>query len=353
MLLTLISFLGVLVVLIVVHELGHLTAAKAMKVPVLEFGLGYPPRLLGITWKGTKYSINAIPLGGFVRMPGETDPTQPNALAARGVGTRFLVLSAGSVMNLLLPVVIFALIFALPQRTYVGSVTVQEVASDSPAAMAGLLPGDRILSVDGHAVGNNSDLAYRLHLRLGAGTTWGVQRGDQKLTVSVVPRWKPPAGQGSTGVLIATEDVHEVMQRYTWWRAIGMGFQRISEILVLTKNEVTRWIIGASTPTVAGPVGIAQMTGEVARAGGFMPLLEFTALLSINLAILNILPIPMLDGGRLMFVLIEFVRRGKRVPPQREGLVHLIGFILLIGLAVVITFFDIMRVARGESFIPK
>ena len=353
MLLTFGSFVGVLVVLIVFHELGHFVAAKALGVRVLEFGLGYPPRLFGVQRGETLYSINLVPLGGFVRMQGENDPSEPRSLASKGVGTRFVILTAGPVMNLLLPIVIFTLIFALPQRALAGTVVIEEVAPDSPAAVAGLLPGDEILSIDGHPVENNADVAYALQLRLGARTSWEVQRGNETLTFSVIPRWNPPEGQGATGVRITTEELQQVTRRYTWWHAVPMSAQRVVEMLVLFKNEVYRWIIGASAPQLAGPVGIAQMTGEVARAGGVMSLMEFTALLSINLAILNILPIPMLDGGRLVFVAIEFVGRGRRVPPEKEGLVHLIGFILLIGLAIVITYFDILRVARGESFLPK
>ena len=353
MLLTLGSFVGVLVVLIFVHELGHFAAAKAFGVRVLEAGFGYPPRLFGVKWGETTYSINLLPLGGFVRMAGENDPAEPRSLASKGVGTRFLVLTAGPLMNLILPILIFTLIFALPQKAVTGSVVVQDVAPGSPAEAAGLMPGDVILAVDGRPVEHSGDLAYRLHLRLGARTEWEVQRGDIVETVTIVPRWNPPAGEGATGTQIATEDVQVVSRRYTFWRAVPMGARRVVEMMVLAKNEVTRWIVGASAPQVAGPVGIAQMTGEVARAGGFMPLLEFTALLSINFAIINILPIPMLDGGRLVFVAIEWVGRGRRVPPEKEGLVHLVGFVLLIALAVLITYFDILRIARGEGFLPR
>lgn len=346
------SFLAVMVVVIIVHELGHFLAAKVRGVPVLEFGLGYPPRLLGVKVRGTIYSINIIPLGGFVRMPGEVDPSDPDSLASRGIGTRFLVMVAGPLMNILLPVVIFAFIFALPQRTVAGTVVVEGVSDASPAQAAGVMPGDIIRKVDGRTVEHNYDLSYLIQLRLGAETNWEMQRGNQILTVSMVPRWKPPEGQGATGVKVEVRDIQEVTRRQTWWRAIYSGGQRTVEILVLAKNEVYRWIIGAARPVVAGPVGIAQMTGEVARYG-FMPLLELAALLSINLAVINILPIPMLDGGRLLFLGIEVVRGGKRVPPEKESLVHLIGFVLLIVFAIVITYFDIVRVIRGESFIPQ
>jgi regulator of sigma E protease len=122
-----------------------------------------------------------------------------------------------------------------------------------------------------------------------------------------------------------------------------MGASECVEAFVLIKNEVLKWVIGATTPQVTGPVGIAQITGEAAKAG-ISPLLEFTGFISINLAIINILPLPALDGGRIAFVLLEWVRRGKRVPPKTEGLVHLIGFALLIALILVITYQDIIRI---------
>ncbi|MDP2950033.1 MAG: site-2 protease family protein, partial [Chloroflexota bacterium] len=133
------------------------------------------------------------------------------------------------------------------------------------------------------------------------------------------------------------------------WQAVPKGVQTTVEALTLARNEVVSWFKGGGTPQVAGPVGIAQATGEVVDEAGYRPLLDFAALLSINLAILNILPLPMLDGGRIMFVLLEIVRRGKRVAPEKEALVHFIGFALIISLAVAITYFDILRILRGES----
>jgi len=351
MFLTFISFVGVLAVLVVAHELGHFLTAKAFGVKVLEFGFGYPPRIFGIRRGETLYSINLLPLGGFVKMEGEVDPTSPRSLASKGTGTRFIVMAAGAFMNTLLPIVIFSALFMVPQKTLAGDVVVQAVAQDSPAQRAGIQEGDRILKVDGRPVENNADLSYLITLNLGARTAFQVQRGNAVLVFYTVPRWKPPEGQGATGITVQTLNLHEVSHRYPPWVAVPKAFQKLGDVLVLAKNEIARWIMGSSRVQLAGPVGIAQMTGEVARAGGIVPLLEFTALLSINLAIMNILPLPALDGGRIFFVVIEWVRRGKRIPPEREGLVHMIGFALLIALAVVITFFDVLRIARGESFL--
>ena len=140
-------------------------------------------------------------------------------------------------------------------------------------------------------------------------------------------------------------------QSYPPWAAIPMGITNCADTYVLFKNEIQKWFIGAATPQIAGPVGIAQMTGEVARAG-ISPLMEFAAFISINLGIINLLPLPALDGGRIVFVLLEWVRRGKRVAAKTEGLVHLIGFAMLIALILVITYQDIIRIISGGSLIP-
>jgi regulator of sigma E protease len=141
-----------------------------------------------------------------------------------------------------------------------------------------------------------------------------------------------------------------VKKSYPFWDAFPMAVQRIWDVVTISKNGIVRWAAGGDDPGLAGPIGIAQVTGEVAKVG-ISPLFEFTALISISLAIMNILPIPALDGGRLLFVAIEWVRRGKRISPQREGLVHLVGFAILLSFIVIISYFDIVRILNGDSLI--
>lgn len=371
LMITVLIFLGILSILILVHEAGHFFTARAFGVKVLEFGMGYPPRLFSITRGETVYSLNALPLGGYVKLMGEEDPTHPESLAGKGVLTRFTVLSAGAFMNFILPIILFTFISMVPQNHYEGRVLIDGVAEASPAQLAGLQSGDIVLRVDGHPVYNTQELAYRIKLQLGDGTTWTVMRPERLITgsfglsgepgltqplirdtipyeVNLTPRWKPPAGEGNAGVRIRTIEGQTVSRSDSLWAAIPNGFIRMWEMLVLFKNEVTTWIIGANSPQLAGPVGIAQVTGEVAKAG-WQPLVELAALLSLNLAILNILPIPALDGGRIMFVAIEWVRRGKRISPEREGLVHLVGFTVLISSIIIISYFDIIRIIQGGS----
>ncbi len=356
MIITIIAFLGVLAVVIIAHELGHFTTAKAAGIRVDEFGLGFPPRLLSVKWGETRYSLNAIPLGGFTKMSGEEDPNVPRSLASKSKGIRLLVLGAGSLMNAILPIFLFSIAFMIPHDTVTEPVVVAKVAPDSPAVMAGIEAGDTILSADNKAVRNISDLHRYIHLNLGKETALVISRGDSATEeVHVIPRWKPPPGQGAIGIEIDLEAARlnrtTVRQSYPFWKAIPMGAAACLETFVLFKNEIQRWFIGATIPQVTGPVGIAQLTGEVAKAG-ISPLLEFAAFISINLGILNLFPIPGLDGGRIVFVLVEWVRRGRRVSPKTEGMIHLIGFALLIAVLLFFTYYDILRIINGESLIP-
>jgi len=352
MLLTIVAFIGVIVVLIVAHELGHFITAKASGVKVEEFGIGFPPRLLSVRRGETLYSLNAIPLGGFVKMAGEEDPKEPRSLASKSIGIRLLVLSAGSLMNALLPLLLFSIAFMIPHNVVIGQVFVEEVAPNSPAAMAGIESGDMIIGINGRTVNNTIDLSRYIQLNLGKDTTIVVKHSDSTTEdIKAIPRWKPPEGQGAIGIVVNTAYPTIVSQHYPFWRAIPMGASECIETFVLFKNGIISMIIGATPVEVAGPVGIAQITGEVAKAG-ISPLLEFAGFISINLAIINILPLPALDGGRIVFVLLEWVRRGKRVSPKTEGLVHFIGFAMLMALILLITYQDIIRIISGDSLIP-
>ena len=384
----------VLTLLVFVHELGHFATAKWFGIKVTEFGFGFPPRIKGFQYGETLYSINWLPLGGFVRMMGEEDPTDPRSFARQPVWKRAVVLVAGSFMNLVLPLIIFTTMFVLPHDVVVGKVVITGVVPGSPAKAAGLRPGDLIYEVDGKRVDNTAELVQRVTAKLGQAAVLTVGRSaivpglsvspdlqsvDQ---VTVVPRLNPPKltvvaavadpltevsleealrlypdvrigdsfRQGAVGVYIAMASPRLVKRRFPVWEAVPMSFSKMWDVLVISKNGIARWIAGGDDPGLAGPIGIAQVTGEVAKVG-LTPIFELTALLSISLGILNVLPIPALDGGRLLFVGIEWVRRGKRVSPKREGLVHLVGFVVLISLIAVMSYFDVVRILNGGSLL--
>lgn len=350
--LTVLSFLGVILVVILAHEIGHFVTAKLSRVKVEEAGLFYPPRLFAFKRGETTYSINALPLGGFVKMAGEEDPTAPGSLASKSIPTRLLVLGSGSIMNFLLPILLLSIALIVPHDIVVGDVEVNDIAPDSPAALAGIEAGDIILGINGKEVRNTGDLQRYLYLSLGSQTTVTLRRSDgTEKEVQLVPRWKPPGEEGAVGVAVTTTSWTTVREQYSFWRAVPEAGVRSVEILLLFKNGVIGIITGALPFDLRGPVGIAQMTGEVAKAG-MSPLLEFAALISINLGLINLFPLPALDGGRLAFVLLELVRRGKRISPKKEWLIHTVGFFLLIAIFLAVTFQDVLRIVSGEGSIP-
>ena len=352
MLLTVVVGLAVLSVLVLVHELGHFITAKASGVWVEEFGIGFPPRIFGIRRGDTIYSLNWIPFGGFNKISGEVDPKAPRSLASKGYGTRLLVLSGGVLMNLLLPFVLLSVAYMIPHNVVTGQVTVEEVASGSPAEMAGIRPGDVLLSVDGKPLNSTGDLARHVQLNLGSEITISLRHVDDAVEeVSLVPRWQPPQGQGPIGTLSRTENPAISSQHYPFWQAIPMGAVSCIEVLVLYKNGIIGMITGTVPVIMTGPVGIVQITGEMAQAG-ISPVLELAAFISIAIAITQLLPFPALDGGRIIFVFLEMVRRGKRVSPKIEGRIHTLGFIMLLAVLVAITYQDILRIVMGESLIP-
>jgi regulator of sigma E protease len=384
--------------LIFIHEAGHFVTAKWFGIKVTEFGFGFPPRIAGFRYRDTIYSLNWIPLGGFVRMVGEEDPTHPQSFARQPVWKRAIVLVAGSFMNLAFPIIVFTTLFTLPHDVVVGTVTITGVSPNSPAHEAGLRAQDSILEVEGQKVDNHLELVQAVTSRLGKPTELTIRRGmlvtglafSPELApvdkVTVTPRLKPPnqtvvelvtdpvielslqeaqnlnpdtklgdrIRQGAIGIMIGTANPKIVKRSFPLWESIPMAFGRTWDVITLTQTGLSQWARGGPDPGITGPVGIAQVTGEIAEEIpniGFSPLFEFVALLSISLGVINVLPIPALDGGRLLFVVIEWVRRGKRISPQREGLVHLVGFGLLISLIVVMSYRDIVRIIAGDSFI--
>lgn len=461
---TILPFVGILIALIVIHELGHYFTAKLTGVKVLEAGIGYPPRVWGFTWRDTIYSINLLPLGGFVRLLGEEDPTDPQSLAAKPRWIRLIVLASGSGMNFILPIFLFAAIFIIPRDVNVGLTQITSVVQDAPASQAepvrlpdgldpdeatGLRAGDVIVAVNGNETRNPAEVGRQIRLNLGETITMTVRRvldtgevafidyrmearwatpdivhtvepGDtvssvssllgipwqfvlqaadieyrltegQQLTIpdadgtiaydvqdtdtvalvarrlgvtreavrlaaglpdpeALTPGQELRFTQGPTGITIATWNPAFIeTESFPPWEAVPKGLSEYGDTLVLFRNEVVSWFRGGSSPQFAGPVGIAQATGEIVEQSGWIALLELAALLSFNLGIINILPLPMLDGGRIAFVVLEIIRGGRRIAPEKEALVHLVGLALIISLAVGITVLDVQRIIGGES----
>ena len=196
-----------------------------------------------------------------------------------------------------------------------------------------------------------SDLVRATMLNAGEPMEWTIQRDGITEVIRLTPRVNPPPGQGATGIQISLVNLRSETRFDPPWTAVWRGAASSWEMLTLLRQEISSWITGVRSPQLSGPVGIAQVTGEVTRDGGLRGWVVLSILFSINLAILNLLPIPMLDGGRIMFVLLEWIRGGRRIPAEREGLVHLIGFVALLGFILFITYNDIVRLVQGGSLL--
>jgi regulator of sigma E protease len=345
------AMIAMVVALVVIHELGHFAVAKFFGVRVNEFGVGFPPKLFGWRKGETEYTFNAVPLGGFVRLEGEEDPTDPRSLASKSPGVRAAILVAGSFMNAVLAVAIFAALFMVPRDVTVGDVVVRDVSPNSPAAEAGIGPGDRIVAVDGQPVESTNQVSAGITRNLGSDLSLTLESGGQAREISLIPRWRPPEGEGNVGVRLGLENERVESLSYYPWEAVGKGAAQVVEVVTLTWRSITHWLFRDAPAPFSGPVGIVSGSKEAVDIGGLDTLIPLAALLSISLAIFNILPIPALDGGRLLFVIIEMIRGGKKIPAEKERLVHMLGFALLITLVLMVSYNDIARLVRGESFI--
>src|SRR5713226_7677003 len=335
----------VLLLLVFVHELGHFVTAKLAGITVREFGFGYPPRLFEITYKGTVYSLNLLPLGGFTKLEGEDGSEaaamQPGSFASKPKRTRALVLAAGSLMNLILAPLLLMSVYLIGAPTPTGRIQVSQVQAGTPAAAAGLQPGDVVTQVQGQPVHRVREFRDQVQFRLGQPTTLTVDRGGQPVTVTLTPRANPPEGQGSVGVAIREVIVNK---QYPVWTAFAYGVRDAALTFAAIWVGLVETIRGIIAPEFLGPVGIASVTGEVAQLGA-QYLLQFAAFLSLNLAILNLIPFPALDGGRILFVVIEAVR-GRRVDPRKEGFVHLIGMAILLLFIALVSYHDLLALPR-------
>ena len=355
-----ITFIIILSVLILVHELGHFVVARKNKIKIEEFGFGYPPRIWGKKIGETIFSINWLRFGGFVRMLGEDSDQQVKnkkdlnkAFFMKKKRVRIAVLMAGVLMNFLLGVVLFGVVYTklgIPEP--VNYVVVTGVVEESPADKAGIKAEDKILAVEGlewpeEKKKSLSSFVEFVNQRKGEELLFTLDGGDEK---RVTPRLDEeiPEGQGALGVAITNVDfvLYPVWQRpfRGMWVGVVEALAWGEEIIISLGKTFYGLFQGDVPKDVAGPVGIYEISKGVSKEG-FLAILQFVAILSINLSILNLLPLPALDGGRLMFVGFEAITR-KRVNPKIEQLIHLVGILLLISLMVLVTVNDVKRLVN-------
>ena len=356
---TALIFIIVLGVLVLVHELGHFVVAKRAGMKVEEFGFGFPPRLFGFKKGETIYSINWIPFGGFVKIFGEDGSEEAlknsKSFSSKKPGIKAGVIVAGVVMNILLAFVLLSFGNTLGLRVGVEQenariknikVQIIQVVPESPAALAKLEILDEVIGFKFQnkyfETKNIEDVQNFISQHKGEPIFAQLGRGGKIIETEIVPRANPPAGEGALGVSLALTGVI----KYPWYEAIYRGGQQTEILLVNTvygygniiKKVITDGSLGAE---LSGPIGIAKFTGQAARIG-FAYLIQLTAILSINLAILNIIPFPALDGGRLLFIIIEKLR-GSPISRKMETLVNSVGFAFLILLMIYVTTKDIIR----------
>jgi regulator of sigma E protease len=369
---TVAAFIGILVVLVLVHELGHFLVAKRAGITVEEFGIGFPPRVASVTWRGTRYSLNWIPLGGFVRMlgedgdvevrrlreqgmtPDEVEHAMAGAFNRRPIWIRVTVLLAGVAMNFVLAAALFAVAFSMPTLVGEGSLTVTEIQSGSPAEGA-LEVGDVITGVDGRTFDRSADLTEYVRERGGTTVELQVTRDGDPIDVAVTPRDVTPEqraqGIGPIGFGYDPARIVEEPSAVSGpidavARGTGAAWTLAIQIPGGLADAIGGLIgLNPQAPDARGPIGIAQETGRVLEAP-LVSQLFFVGLLSVNLAVLNVLPFPPLDGGRIAVVLMEAVRR-RKLPAEREALIYLTGFAVLIALVILISIQDIQRLITG------
>lgn len=360
MILTVLLFIALLSVLVFVHELGHFLVARACGMKVEEFGFGFPPKAFSVKKGDTEYSINWIPIGGFVRIKGENgnEKHDHDSFSSKKPWQRFLVLIAGVAMNFLLAAVLFSIGFmiglpsmvdsTLPSSAHIrdSRLAIMEVMADSPAARAGIVGGDSIVSVDGQAATDAEQTRTYLADHGTNGVDLTIQKGDKtEQTVRVVSETL----KGTATVGIGIGFIRTGLVSYPFHLAILHGVTATAQMTGdifksfydLIASLITTQKMAAA---LSGPVGIAVMTGQVA-AMGFVYLLQFAAILSINLGVINVLPFPALDGGRIFFLIIEKLR-GRAVNERLEIAMNNLGFLLLMLLVVFVTVKDVVHLFK-------
>lgn len=433
----------ILAILILVHEIGHFSAARAIGAKVEEFGIGFPPRIKGWMRNGVLWSINWLPFGGFVKVLGDDGKSDdPGSINNKSPLQRAFFLVAGSAMNFLLAFLLMIIVVGA-QGISQSSIYIASVEPGSPAAAANWETGDRVVEVAGVPVKGSGDISAHAREFADSPMSVVIERGGQRIDTTVTPRSNPPAGQGPTGVTIsevapahlevksltmnsplansglqpsdeivsidgqpitdafrlqtalsdssdktvpvvvkrgtgettldipfpALDESNDLLEQLGLDLSVQPIFERVPWLQVIPVGIAQAWeqtgqMLGglrdlftgrAPLNQIAGPLGMGQATSEIVSASPlplWVTLANLAILLSLNLALLNLLPLPALDGGRLLFVIIEILRGGKKVAPEREGVVHFTGLVLLVGAMVIIFVLDALRIHEGKSFLP-
>ena len=345
--LTIIAFIFVFSILIFFHELGHFIAAKASGVRVYKFSFGFGPRVLGFVKNQTEYAICLIPLGGYVKMAGEMgqaeeaketseEVPEEQRFDKKSLGIRALIVALGPFMNIVTAVIIFGLIFfvnGIPMVTnYVST-----VIENGPAEQAGIITVDKIIAINSIEMEDPNRIADIINKSSGEKLQITLDRGGEAIDVFVIPEYDNDYKKGLIGITFEIS-----VEKINIFSAFSKGLMTAGNIIKLIFSNTIEMITGKIPMEIAGPLGIAQMTGEAAKLG-FLNLLYFTAILSIFIGLFNLLPIPILDGGHIIILVIEKIR-GKPLEAEKISFMYLIGISLMIMIFIIATYKDILRI---------
>lgn len=354
MVLTIVSFIIVLGVLVFIHEFGHYITAKKSDIMVSEFALGFGPKLISKKVGETLYSIRGIPLGGFCNMVGEFPPDESMSEEEREIYEeakekgrlftqkstfkRLAVILMGPVMNFLLAALIFILaftVFGVPTSTTEEAI-LGEVIPEQPAAEAGLRANDQILAINGQKINSWEEMSKLIRANVDQEITIRYQRNNEINQLTLKPELSQDSDRGVIGVYPQL-----IRENVSFIKGFSLGLNQTYQVAKMTVSGFIQMFKESSAEDIGGPIMIASIIGQAARAG-ILKVLNWTAIISINLGIINLFPFPALDGGRILFIVIEMIR-GKAVDPRKESYVHMIGFAFLMLLMIFIIYNDLMR----------
>ena len=337
--LTILAAIFVFGVLVTVHEFGHFITAKMTGMRVDEFAIGFGPKIYQQKDGETLYSLRAIPLGGYNKIAGmdPDDPVEPNAFNSKPIPARMLVILAGALMNFILPIILFSGIFMVEGRLQlVNEPVLGTVVDEMAAARAGLKAGDRIVTIDGKNVETWTDVVLNLRKAGTEEVTLTAERNGVLQTYKMTPMFDKDAGRPFIGVSPKFSK-----ESLGFFGSIKEGFIYTKNIGMSMVSGLYKIVSGNAPADVAGPIGVAQMAGQVAEKG-LLPLMNFVAFLSINLGVINLLPLPALDGGHFVLLLLEALR-GKPLGGKAMTNIQMVGVALILALTVFSTFKDITR----------
>jgi regulator of sigma E protease len=322
----------VFMMVVLLHELGHFTVAKLVGIKVNEFAIGMGPKLIQKTKGETQYTLRALPIGGYVKMEGEEEGSEdPRSFGKASVFSRIAVIAAGAIMNFILAIVILSIVaFNVGTPT----TTISETIEGSPAEQFGILPGDKILTINDTQISKWQDIIDSINMYgKDSALLVTIQRSDFTQIIEVMPI----EDDGRIVIGIMPEYEHKA------GTAIRAGFEDTGYFIKLMFDFLGMLFQGkVTTNDLAGPIGVISEVGNAAKVG-FMNLLYILGFISVNLGFFNLLPIPALDGSKIVFLLIELIR-GKPIDPEKEGFIHLIGFVFLISLMLIVTYKDLIRI---------